>query len=302
MIKRLNIYLKEMYPVIPRLLLGFMLFFEIYFLVILTNEKNRIAIHIGIAEIVGAFTIFAFLLSLRIADEFKDYETDLVLFPERPYPSGQVKKNDLMILVTTVIVVTVILNLIFMNNLLYFVMLSVYGTVMSLWFFSKHKIQKSLPLALVTHNPVQLFLNLYVISFACNKYDLPVLSFNNVVILFTLYFPGLIWEISRKTRAPKDETAYVTYSKLFGYKKATEFIMLVMVLDMITSSLLVYQLFPYAVFTVIASYIWFVIQGRAFIKDPTRFPLVNKVIIYEYITELTVVLIEIIYLLGRWIG
>ena len=34
MIKRINIYLKEMYPVLPRLLLGFILFFEIYFLVI----------------------------------------------------------------------------------------------------------------------------------------------------------------------------------------------------------------------------------------------------------------------------
>jgi 4-hydroxybenzoate polyprenyltransferase len=111
----------------------------------------------------------------------------------------------------------------------------------------------------------------------------------------------LIWEISRKTRAPQEENDYTTYSKIFGYKKATKFIILVMVLDMITSSLLVYQLFPIAVITVIASYSWFLKQGITFIKDPTRFKLVDKVIVYEYITELTVVVIEIIYIINRWV-
>jgi len=154
MIRRLNIYLKEMYPVIPRLLLGLTMFFEIYFLVILTNGTK--SIHINYQEIIGAVTIFTFLLSLRIADEFKDYETDLKLFPERAFPSGKVKRSDLITLLTVVIVITIPLNLIFMNNLIYFTILVVYGIVMSLWFFSKYKIQKSLTLALVTHNPIQL--------------------------------------------------------------------------------------------------------------------------------------------------
>ncbi|MCX7922063.1 MAG: UbiA family prenyltransferase [Clostridia bacterium] len=299
MIKRLNIYLKEMYPVIPRLVLGFILFFEIYFLVILTSNVRDISI--GVQEIVGAVTIFTFLLSLRIADEFKDYEVDLKLFPERPYPSGRVKRNDLIVLLTTIIIITVALNLIFMNNIVYFAILTVYGVAMSLWFFSKHKIQKSLPLALVTHNPVQLILNLYVISFTCLKYGIGIFSINNAIILLTLYFPGLIWEISRKTRAPEEETEYTTYSKIFGYKKATKFIMLVMVFDMITSSMLVYQLYPLAVITVIVSYLWFLKQGRDFIKNPSKFKLVQKVIVYEYITELTVVAIEVIYIFNRWI-
>jgi 4-hydroxybenzoate polyprenyltransferase len=93
-----------------------------------------------------------------------------------------------------------------MNNRVYFAVLALYGLAMSLWFFSRHKIQKSLLLALITHNPIQLVMNLYVISFACIKYGLPILSVNNLLILFTLYFPGLIWELSRKTWAPKDET------------------------------------------------------------------------------------------------
>jgi 4-hydroxybenzoate polyprenyltransferase len=95
MFKRLDIYLKEMYPVIPRLVLGFIVFFEIYFLVILTARVDSISI--GYQEMIGAITIFTFLMALRIADEFKDRETDLKLFPDRPYPSGRVKTKDLVI-------------------------------------------------------------------------------------------------------------------------------------------------------------------------------------------------------------
>ncbi len=299
MLKRLNIYLKEMYPVIPRLILGFIMFFEIYFLVIITNGATDI--HIGFQEIIGAVTVFSFLLCLRIADEFKDYEVDKRLFPERAYPSGRVKTKDLVTLLSTVCVVMIPLNLIFMNNVVYFIILAVYGVAMSLWFFSKHKIQKSLPLALVTHNPIQIILNLYIISFSCIQYGVKIFTFNNIMILLTLYFPGLIWEISRKTRAPKDETEYVTYSKLFGYEKATKFIMIVMLFDMFTSSYLAYQIYPFAVILVIGSYLWFLTQGRGFIKDPTRYKLVDKVIQYEYITELTVLVMEVIYIITRWI-
>jgi 4-hydroxybenzoate polyprenyltransferase len=299
MLKRLNVYLKEMYPVIPRLILGFIVFFEVYFLVILTAGVE--AVSIGYQEVIGSVTIFTFLMALRIADEFKDREVDLKLFPSRPYPSGRVKTKDLVVLLSFISVVTIALNLLFMNNRIYFLVLALYGLAMSVWFFSKQKIQKSLPLALLTHNPIQLVINLYMISFACIKYDLPILSFNNLLILFTLYFPGLIWELSRKTWAPKDETEYTTYSKLFGHRKVTIVIIAVMAIDMVTSSILMYQLVPVATVSVILSYIWFVFQGKRFIQDPNRFKLVDKVVIYEYVTEATMVLVELFYIWNRWI-
>ena len=37
MVKRLHVYFKEMYPIIPRLLLGGIIFFEIYFIILLNN-------------------------------------------------------------------------------------------------------------------------------------------------------------------------------------------------------------------------------------------------------------------------
>jgi 4-hydroxybenzoate polyprenyltransferase len=297
MIGRLKIYFKEMYPFLSRLFLGYLLFFEIYFLVILTNR--HVTFNVGISEIIGGFTIFGFLLFLRIADDFKDYETDLKLFPDRPLSSGRVTKKDLKILLTVDIVLMVIPNLIFMNNVYYFLFLIIYGLLMSKWFFSKAKIQKSLPLALITHNPIQLIINLYIISFTCIKYDIDIISYANLLILFSLYFDGLVWEIGRKIRAPKDEDAYTTYSKLFGYKKPVKFIAMIMFIDLVTSTLMVTELFKYAFIGTIISYIWFTYKCNLFIKDPSQFKMQTVMEKYLYVTEIYVVILIIAYLIMK---
>lgn len=290
MLKRLNIYFKEMYPIIPRLLLGGIVFFEIYFIILLNNGVT--SFKISVAEFIGGFTVFSFLCWLRIADDFKDYELDCRLFKERPLPSGRVTKRDLGIFVGALIAVTVLMNVIFMNNIPFFVFLYVYGTLMSLWFFSKKKIQKSLPLALVTHNPVQMIMNIYIISFTCIKYGLKSLTLTTVLAAFTLYFPALIWEVSRKIKAPEDETEYVTYSKLFGYKKATRFVLILTIVDIITNFLLVYRLSWISVIALFINVCWMTWKFSEYIHDPHKFKLVEKVERYTYIQE-TIMLLTV---------
>lgn len=283
MLKRLHIYFKEMYPIIPRLLLGLIIFGEIYFIVLLNSGVTQF--QIGAQEIIGGFTVFSFLLWLRIADDFKDYELDCRLFSHRPLPSGRVKKKDLAIFVTILIAVTVALNVIFMNNFWFFLFLYVYGTLMSLWFFHKKKIQKSLPLALVTHNPVQMIMNIYIISFTCIKYGLNAFTLTNFLAAWTLYFPALIWEVSRKIRAPRDETEYVTYSKLFGYKKSTMFVLILTWVDILTNVLLVWNLNKISVVALLLNTGWMTWKFIQFMKEPARFKIVDKVERYTYIQE-----------------
>ena len=93
MIKRLHVYFKERYPIIPRLILGLIVFLEIHFIILLNQGVSWGQFSIGIQECVGAFTVFAFLLWLRVADDLKDFETDKRLFPDRPLPSGRVLKK-----------------------------------------------------------------------------------------------------------------------------------------------------------------------------------------------------------------
>ena len=294
MLRRLHIYFKEMYPIIPRLLLGMIVFGEIYFIVLLNHGVTEF--QVGIQEVIGGFTIFSFLCWLRIADDFKDYELDCRLFSHRPLPSGRVKKKDLMIFAVLLIAVTIALNLIFMNNIGFFVFLYVYGYLMSKWFFRKKKIQKSLPLALVTHNPVQMIMNIYIISFTCIKYNLEGFTWISFLAAWTLYFPALIWEISRKIRAPRDETEYVTYSKLFGYQKSTRFVLILTWVDILTNILLVWNLNKISVVALLINVGWMTWKFLQFIKNPEQFKIVDKVERYTYIQESIMLITVAVYL------
>lgn len=295
MIKRLHIYFKEMYPLIPRLLLGGIVFFEIYFIVLLNSGVTDFSM--GIGEVIGGFTVFSFLCWLRIADDFKDYELDCRLFSHRPLPSGRVTKKDLLCFVIPLIAVTLLLNLLFMNNFWFCLFLYTYGSLMAIWFFQKHKIQKSLPMALLTHNPVQMIMNIYIISFVVIKYQIPAFSLTTVMAAFTLYFPALIWEVARKIRAPQDETEYVTYSKLFGYKKATNFILVVTLIDIATNFILVWNLNKISVVLLALNVTNMTIQFQRFKKDPTKFKVVTVVERYTYIQESIMLLTVAAYLI-----
>ena len=300
MLKRLNCYFNEMYPVLPRLLLGYLISMEIYFIVLLNQGVTDFTF--GVQELVLGFTVFSFLGWLRIADDFKDYEHDCRLFPHRPLPSGRVTKKDLKICVSILITITVILNFLFMNNFLFCVILYTYGSLMAVWFFQKHKIQTSLPKALVTHNPVQMIMNIYILSFVIIKYDLEIFTLQNVMAVFTLYFPALIWEVSRKIRAPKDETEYTTYSKLFGYKKATNFVFLVTWLDIITNFILVWNLSKISVLALLLNVLWMSYKFIQFKKDPEKFRVVEKVEQYTYVQESLMILTVVVYLLSISLG
>lgn len=294
-LKRLNIYFKEMYPIIPRLFLGVLVFLEIHFIVLLNHGVTEF--RFGIQEVICAFTIFSFLCWLRIADDFKDYQLDCRLFPSRPLASGRVKKKDLAVFVSILIAFTLIINFIFLNNFIFCFILYTYGSLMAVWFFQKHKIQTSLPKALLTHNPVQLIMNIYVISFTVIKYNIAAFDLTNVLAAFTLYFPALIWEVSRKIRAPKDETEYVTYSKLFGYKKATNFVFLVTWIDIITNFILVWNLNKISLLFLLINVLWMSWKFIEFKRDPTKYKIVDKVERYTYIQESIMILTVIAFLI-----
>lgn len=295
MFQRLHLYFKERYPLFTRFILGIIVFGEIHFIILLNNGITKF--DLGIQEFVGMYTIFAFLLWLRIADDLKDYETDMELFPDRPLPSGRTKKKDIIIAAFFFETIALVLNFIFMPNFIYCVILYIYGYLMRNWFFKKNKISKSLPLALVTHNPVQMFINLYTISFTCIKYNLAGITLINAMTLFTLYFPALIWEISRKIRAPKDETEYTTYSKLFGYKKSTRFVMIMTLVDIVTNIILVWNLNKVSVAVLIILVSWMTWKFIDFMKDPTRYKIVDKVERYTYLQESTMLLTVIVFLI-----
>ena len=295
MLKRLYIYYKERFPFFARMILGLIVFCEIYFIVLLNQGVTKF--NLGFQEIIGGYTVFAFLLWLRVADDLKDFETDKRLFPDRPLPSGRTKIKDVVISCAIIEAIALVLNFIFMPNKIFCVILYCYGYLMSKWFFKKKKIQPSLPLALITHNPVQMFVNLYIISFTVIKYKLDFINLTTIMTLFTLYFPALIWEVSRKIKNPKEENDYTTYSKLFGYKRATRFVLIVTIMDIITNFILVWNLNKISVFILFILVSWMTYKFIDYIMDPTRYEIVSKVERYTYLQETTMLLTVVVYLL-----
>ena len=142
-----------------------------------------------------------------------------------------------------------------------------------------------------------MFVNVYIISFTVTKYGLNAFTLITIMALWTLYFPALIWEVSRKIRAPKDENDYTTYSKLFGYKKSTMFVMILTVVDIVTNMILVYNLNKITIILFVLLVSWMVWKFLSFIKDPEKFVLVEKVELYTYIQESLMLLTVVLFLI-----
>ena len=75
-LKRLHEYNKDRYPYLSRMLVGAIMWFELYFIVILNQGVTWETIRpvLGWREAIGAFTLFCFLWWLRIADDLKTSE------------------------------------------------------------------------------------------------------------------------------------------------------------------------------------------------------------------------------------
>lgn len=288
MLKRLSIYFKEMYPPLSRLFVSLLIFLQVYFLLLLNHDVNQFSF--DRREAIGIVTIFVFLLLLRIADDFKDFKTDQVNFPTRALPSGKVFRRDLVVVIVIAIALVAVLNLRFMSNIGWFIFLFTYGALMSVWFFQRFRIQPNLLLALITHNPVQFILNFYVISFVVDKYDLPFWSWQSVLVAFTMYFPVLFWEVSRKIRAEADETAYNTYSKVMGINRSIRLVVIAVTLDIITNVILLWRINLPVALLLLLNTAWQLLRSWQWVRNPGRFDYGKMMEAYIYRTEIGVVL------------
>jgi 4-hydroxybenzoate polyprenyltransferase len=180
--------------------------------------------------IAGALSFTLFFLLLRVMDEFKDYEIDRRLFPDRPLVTGLVTRSDLRVLGLSVVCALFLLNvwqglLIFSTYLVCFAY-----TLLMFKFFFWQKVRERLLLALVTHNPVVLLFQCYVITYLIQLTPGPHASARLLPVAILFWLPWLAWEVARKIRAPASEDSYETYSRNFGHRGACAILILLGVL------------------------------------------------------------------------
>ncbi len=212
---RVSIYFKEMFPILVYLPYVIALYLCLNFA---SQAIAKSDIIIDIYGVVGMVSALAMMLLMRTFDDLKDVEIDKDLFPERAIPRGDVKVADIVALCITSFIILLIANLFFApKTLIPFTIMIVYALLTYKWFFAEAIHRKNLFLTMLTHQPVPLFINYYLIQTALNSGGLKHnFTFSHLLLLLMFTLPVTAWETGRKTRSPDKETDYVTFSKIFG--------------------------------------------------------------------------------------
>lgn len=236
MFKRLLVYLSEMFPItsfVGTLLTAFS--FQLIFLKISGYD-----IVLSKQMFFSAFVITAVTLLIRVMDEFKDYEDDKVNFPNRPLPSQKVYPFDLKLLGWFCVALVLLLSLTSYSIFVFSLLTLGYTFLMLKWFFIEKRMRKSLPLALVSHHPIVLFNVAYLMLGMVETHSGLTWSYSCYIFPLALIFTN--WEISRKIRAPQDETTYTTYSKIWGPRRAALLALIIQIIYSFTTVLIFIKL------------------------------------------------------------
>ena len=156
-------------------------------------------------------------LQMRIADEFKDYRDDCKYRPERAIPRGLVNLKELAYLGIAIGVLQIILLLAFIpQSFIYLGLVWVYFFLMCIEFGCRKWLKQHLSIYMFSHMMILPLIGLLNLG--------SVGQFRGEYLLFALvcFLNGIVIEIGRKIRAPKDERFGVeTYSSIWNPQKAS---------------------------------------------------------------------------------
>ncbi len=225
---------QQMFPFFPNVIIFIVQFSLSYFTLLKFLHLSIDSSTIIKDVITGSISLVLFVYLFRCFDEVKDFDDDKINFPTRPLVTGVVSIKDMYILQLVILTVLVILNLIVPHGAdlkIGFFIVFIFTILASRWFFAQRWIKPSLPLALLTHNPVIYLHQIYIMSFFVLSME-SVLSVAGLFLL-SVALPGTAWEISRKIRGHSEENTYTTYSKIWG-----PHIPLILIFSLLTLSLI----------------------------------------------------------------
>jgi len=172
--------------------------------------------------LVAFVTTLLFFLQLRVADEFKDRETDARYRPYRAVPRGLVTLRELGAVAAAGAILQLTLALWLQPSLVWLLAaIWVYLGLMWKEFFARRYLT-SHPIAYVwSHILILPLITLYATACEWHTAGVPMPS-GLAWLLVASFFNGLVIEIGRKIRAPKaEERGVETYSALWGRRAAT---------------------------------------------------------------------------------
>jgi len=141
-------------------------------------EINFIEIFLGFC------TVFLFFLQLRIFDEYKDYEEDLILHPERMLSKGEITLDELKILLYITIIIEIVINIsLGIPKVIMWIILCIYSLLMLKEFFCSSFLKRYPMLYILSHQIVIPLICLYSMSVHMN-FSIFNRNHANLIILF----------------------------------------------------------------------------------------------------------------------
>lgn len=183
--------------------------------------RDRMTLPDAQPTIVAFVTALLFFLQLRIADEFKDFEEDSRYRPYRAVPRGLVTLRELGVLGILAAVVQLSLAVWLRPSLVLLLAIAwAYLVLMSKEFFAPVWLKSHPILYMISHMVIIPLVDLY--ATACDWWVAGAgVPHGLIWFLVVSYFNGLVIEIGRKIRGPKEEEIGVnTYSALWGRSNA----------------------------------------------------------------------------------
>jgi len=220
--KYLYPYLKERFPIVNMALFA-ILFLTVYslaqFFVLDHNHTSTIAQAGGIIA-----TIF-FFFRLRVFDEIKDYQLDIINHPQRVLQSGRITLKELKAIAIVGLLIEASWS-IYMGTSCFMVWLIAFGfsLLMRYEFFVAEFLKKKLVLYAITHMLIMPLVILWI-----------WLAFNSEIsiewgyLAFLSLTGGFSFEIARKIHAANAERLTVdSYSKAIGLKGSVLTVLLIL--------------------------------------------------------------------------
>lgn len=163
--------------------------------------------------------VIAFYFKLRLYDEVKDYELDVVINKTRPLPRGLLNHKDMYRgMAVCILIELVCFSLMGRESFISIAIAILYSLLMYKEFFIADKIRPYLTMYALLHTIVTTLLSFAIFSFLTKLTILQIIatpSFLSFAMASWLLFN--IFEFGRKTFASSEERQSVdTYSSLFG--------------------------------------------------------------------------------------
>ena len=219
-ITRLNAYLAERFPLHSHICMVVIYFLANQFLAQVLGNPND-PLRIGWFTPVGMLFLFCIFFHLRVFDEHKDYDEDIVHYPGRILSRGLITLGNLKALAAAAIATEIACALLSGWAALVAVAVSIaFSWLMLHEFFVRKWLKSHFIIYAFAHMLIMPMLTATIFSFTTQRpfWEAPWLFWAYAVADF---FAFANWEISRKIRVPEDEIEGVeSYSKHLGIYKA----------------------------------------------------------------------------------